>query len=153
MTGIGQVGGRVRVNMESNVRLGGWANAFKASVDWKTAGGVSGLGSAICAEMIMPGGAAGTGTLGVLELELVCPGSWTSSQLVSFIYAENSGSTKAKFVTEGYLFNLAGMGTPVDDTVACFHLQNHVTTTHALRILVDGVAYDIPLVATTYTSN
>ena len=153
MTGIGQVGGRVRINMESNVALGGWANALKASVDWKTAGGVTGLGSAICAEMTMPGGAAGIGTMGVLEIELVCPGSWTSSQLVSLVYARNSGSTAAKFVTEGYLFNLNGMGTATDDVPAIFHLQNHVTTTHALRILVDGVAYDIPLVATTYTSN
>ena len=156
MTGIGQVGGRVRVNMETNVRLGSWANAFKASIDFKTAGGVTGLGSAICAEMTLPGGAAGTGTLGVLELEVVCPLSWTSSQLVSLIYAENSGSTKAKFVTEGYLMNLTGMGTPVDDTVAIFHYVKPSTTviqTHGLRILVDGVAYDILLAASAYSSN
>lgn len=110
MTGAGQVGGRVRVNMETNVTLGGWVNAFKASVDWKTTGKVTGLGSAICAEMTMQGGATGSGgTYGVIEIELVCPASWSGSVPVSFIYAAVSGATKANFDDNGYLLNLIGV--------------------------------------------
>jgi len=110
MTGVGQVGGRVRVNMETNVTLGGWANAFKALVDWKTTGKVTGLGSAICAEMVMQGGATGSGgTYGVVEIELVCPASWSGDVPVSFIYAQVSGDTKGNFDDNGFLINLVGV--------------------------------------------
>lgn len=141
MTQAAQVGGRVRVTMESNVKLGGWANAFKALVNWKTVGGVSGLGSAICAEMVMPGGACPGGTYGVMELELVCPASWTGGQPVSFIYAEASGATKANFDTYGYIMDIAGL------TVASGKVfqQNNNTASHALRIRVAGTAYYILL--------
>ena len=157
MTGIGQVGGRVRVNMETDVALGAWANALKASIDFSTTGSVTGLGSAFCAEMTMMGQAMpGSGNYAVLELELICPENWSGGNVVAFIHAQvgaAASNTSANFVTNGFLLDLTGMGTPADDTAAIFHLQNHVTTTHALRIRVDGVAYDIPLVASTYTSN
>ena len=146
MTGAGQVGGRVRVTMESNVKLGGWANAFKALVDWKTIGGVTGLGSAICAEMVMPGGACPGGTYGVVEIELACPASWTGGQPVSLIYAQTSGDTKANFDTYGYLFDIWGV------TVGSGKVFQENTTitssTHALRIRIGGTAYFIPLHAT-----
>ena len=110
LTGAGQVGGRFRFNMESNVVLGGWANALKASTDWKTSGGVTGLGSALCAEMTMMGSTmAASGTYGVMELELVCPTSWAGTNPVSFIYAEVSGATKGNFDDYGYLFTIAGV--------------------------------------------
>lgn len=147
MTGIGQVGGRVRVNMETNVALGGWANAFKASVDWKTAGKVTGLGSAICAEMTMQGGATGSGgTYGVMEIELVCPASWSGTVPVSFIYAAVSGATKGNFDDYGYLLNLTGV------IAGSGHLFQENTTitdsTHALRIKIGSTDYFIPLHAT-----
>lgn len=110
MTGAGQVGGRVRVNMETNVTLGGWANAFKALVDWKTTGKVTGLGSAICAEMVMQAGATGSGgQYAVQELELVCPTSWSGAVPVSFIHAQVSGATKGNFDDNGFLMNLVGV--------------------------------------------
>lgn len=147
MTGAGQVGGRVRVNMETNVALGGWANAFKASVDWKTTGKVTGLGSAFCAEMTMQGGATGSGgTYGVMEIELVCPTSWSGTVPVSFIYAAVSGATKANFDDYGYLLNLTGV------TASSGHLFQENTTvtgsTHSLRIKIGSTDYFIPLHAT-----
>lgn len=153
MTGVGGAGVGTEVYLKTSVALGNYVAAFYAVLDLQTAGGVTGVGSAICGELVMPGGAAGIGTFGVLKLDIVCSTSWTSSQRVALIRTNTSGGTAAKWITEGYIFDFNGLGTPVDDTSAVFHLQNHVTTTHALRILVDGVAYDIPLVASTYTSN
>ena len=60
LTGAGQVGGRVRVNLSTDVVLGGWANAFKASVDCNTSGASTGLLSVICAEMNLPKSAGGS---------------------------------------------------------------------------------------------
>ena len=148
MTGAGQVGGRVRVNMESDVALGAWANAFKASVDWKTSGSVSGLGSAICAEMTMQGAAmhAAPGQYAVMELELVCPASWSGNNVVSLIYAETSGDTKANFDTYGYLFVLKGIS---EGNHKMFQTNTTVTgSTHSLRIQIGTTDYFIPLHAT-----
>lgn len=155
MTGIGGSGVASEVYLKTNVILGTYVAAIYGVLDLQTVGGVTGVGSAICAELVMPGSASTAfGTFGALKLDIVCPANWALTQTaVSFIRARASGTTVAAWVTGGYLFDLAGMGTPADDTTAVFHLQNHVTTTHALRILVDGVSYDIPLVATTYSSN
>jgi len=144
MTGAGQVGGRVRINMESNVALGAWANAFKASVDWKTSGSVSGLGSVICAEMVMQGAAmhAAPGQYGVLELELVCPTSWSGNNVVSLIYAEASGATKANFDTYGYLFTLAGVSVA---SGKIFQANTAGAATHALRCQIAGGTYYVML--------
>ena len=69
MINAGQVGGRVKVNMETNVALGGWSNAFKAQVTYGAAGRTNGLGSVICAEMTLSAGCT-QGTYAPLELEL-----------------------------------------------------------------------------------
>lgn len=111
MTGAAGVGRSIRATLNvTNVALGGWSNAIKGLIDFKTSGSVAGLGSAICGEMVMPGSTMpGLGTYGVLELELVCPASWAGSNPVSFIYCEVSGATKTNFDAYGYLFTIAGV--------------------------------------------
>jgi len=144
MTGAAGLGRAVRATLNvTNVALGAWSNAIKGLIDFKTSGSVAGLGSAICAEMVMCGGAmAASGTYGVLELELVCPTSWSGGNKVSFIYAEVSGATKANFDTYGYLLNLQGVsvgaGKIFDTCVA-------TPASHALRIMIGSTPYYIML--------
>ncbi len=109
MTGAGQVGGRVRVNMQTNVALGGWANAFKASVDCQTSGRATGLLSVSCHEITMPASAGGAGTYAVIEAEIVCPASWAGTNNVDVFYIAASGATVANFDDYGYLFDLTGV--------------------------------------------
>ena len=109
LTGAGQVGGRFRVNMETNVALGGWANAFKASVDCKTSGRATGLLSVINADLTMPASAPGAGTYAVYEANVLCPTSWTGTNGVAIFYINTSGSTKANFDTYGLLFDIRGV--------------------------------------------
>ena len=110
LTGAGQVGGRFRVNLETNVRLGAWANAFKASMDWKTNGSLSGLGSVINAEMtMMASDPPSSGMYTCLEMNLTFPTGHAGDNRKSFMYLNISGNTKANFDTYGYLFELSGV--------------------------------------------
>ena len=107
-TGAGAIAVGLRVNLETNVKLGTWANAAYISMDLKTNGGVTGLGTAICGELVM-GAAATDGTFGVFEGEISCPASWTGTGPVSFLYLNSYGDTKANFDDYGYLFSLSGV--------------------------------------------
>ena len=149
MTGAGQVGGRVRVNLDvSDVKLGGWSNAFKASVDYNTSGMTDGLGSAICAEMQMQGGAFTDGTYAPLELELVTPASWSgaNNNKVGLIYANVSGdgTAVAHFNQYGYLMLLDGLSDTANGVFDATNVDNP-DFTHALRINIGGTNYFIGL--------
>jgi len=113
-------------------------------IDFKTSGSVAGLGSAICAEMTMCGGAmAALGTYGVYEAELVCPTSWTGTNAVSFFHAVASGATVANYQANGYIMSLNGLGTATATKV--FDECTAAAASHALRILIDGTPYYILL--------
>ena len=111
MTAAAGVGRALEAYLKvDDVALGAWSNALKGYIDFNDSGSVAGLGSAICAEMKMPAGAMpGSGTYGVMELELDCPTTWSGTNPVSFVYAEVSGNTAANFDDNGYLLNLQGL--------------------------------------------
>jgi hypothetical protein len=137
MTGAGQSTEGFQVELESNVKLGTYANAMCVRTDWQTNGGVTGLGSVICAEMIM-GAAATNGTFGLLELELNCPASWTGTGAVSFLYMNTYGATKANFDNYGYFLNIDGVASGVDD----FFYDNTVGVVDAfLKCKINGATY------------
>jgi len=113
MSGSGGLGRAIEGKLLVSGKLGTYGNAIKGYIDFTGGSGTSGLASAICAEMKMSAGAT-LGTFGVLELELVCPGSWTAGQgtgtnSISLIYAQTSGATASQFDSYGYLFNLQGL--------------------------------------------
>jgi hypothetical protein len=112
-TGAGAIPVALRVNLESNVKLGTWANAAYVSLDLKTAGGTSGLATALCSELTMGAGAT-EGTFGVYEAEINCPSSWTGTGPVSFLYFNIYGNTAANFDHYGYFFTLTGVSSGSD---------------------------------------
>jgi len=149
MAGIGGLGRAIEAVLDVNARLGSYSNAIKGYIDF-TGGSVAGLGSAICAEMLMGGASMpAAGNYAPLEIELVTPTGWTGVQVASFIHAQVSGDPTAMtaFGTTGYLMNIVGVA---DVTSGVFH--NFTTpvaaSTYGLKILVSGVPYDILLVAT-----
>ena len=96
----------------NNVEEDNICGAIYAYLDLKTSGSVIGLGSALCAEMIMMGSdmaVTSRGTYGVLELELGCPLNWAGSNIVSFIYAQVYGDTSGNFDDYGTFFSLEGV--------------------------------------------
>ena len=110
-TGAGASGWALKVVANvTNVALGSYVNAIYGYLDLKVTGSVSGLGSAICGEILMMGGAMpASGTYAALELEIGCPTSWTGTNEVSFMYLSVYGATAGNFDDYGYLFDLVGV--------------------------------------------
>ena len=150
MTGVGGVGGRALFEMDTEVVLGGWANALKGYTDFGTNGSVTGLGSAIVAEMRMPAKTLTAGTYAPLEIELVTQANGaTGGTPVSFIYAELVGAdatAKTDMATTGSVFNFAGME---DAAGGMWEAEvvgaGNVDFTHVLKILINGTSYYIGL--------
>jgi len=148
LTGVGQVGGRVKAIMTTNVALGGWANALKGEVSFGAAGRVTGLASAVVAEMTLPSAALTTGNYAALELELNLPASFTTGAgtPTAFQYMSVQGDAVAEMDTNGYLFILNGL-TPAAGKL--FQTNTAADATHALRVLIGGTAYYIMLTSVT----
>jgi len=151
MTGTGQVGGRVRVNLDiSNVVLGGWANALKASVDCNTSGRSSGLLSAMCAEIELPASdvSGAAGDYAAAELEFTAPASHvTKANCTSFLYMGVGGNSTAitSFNTYGSLFKLSTAIVDTTDGLFDAITSGSPAFTHRLRIYVGNTPYYIGL--------
>lgn len=133
--------------LESNVKLGNWANAIIGKIDLKTAGHVTGLAGAVCAELDMPGGAVsgGAGTYACFEAELNMPASYGGGVPVSIMVMNVWGDEKAKFDTDGYIFDITGL-TGASGKV--FQPNTAGAATHALRIRINGTPYYLMLTDT-----
>ena len=116
MTGAAGVGGRARFHMTANVALGGWANALKAHVVFGDSGRVTGLASAFCAELELSAGTT-QGTYAPLESEIVLVSGDSTGTATSFLYMNSSGTGKATFDTNGYLFELGAGMTPASGKI------------------------------------
>lgn len=142
MTGAGGVGGRAEFEMTTNVVLGGWCNAIKGYMNFGSSGGVTGLSSAICAEIQYPNNTVAGGCHSILELEAVIPASFVpQAQGMPAIYF-NATTTPATMDTYGTLFRIDGLtkgaGKMFDDCTAA-------AASHALKISIGGTLYYIML--------
>jgi hypothetical protein len=147
MTADGGVGGRAEFVMATEKVLGSWANALKGYTDFGDAGSVTGLASAVNAEMKMPDKVLAGGNYAPLEMELVFQDNGrTNGTPVSFIYARASEETTTggldDFNATGYLFNLNGLTLSAGNVLDTI---GSTTPTHELRILIDGEEYFIML--------
>lgn len=145
MTGAAGVGGRAEFHMYTDVQLGGWANALKGYTEFGSAGGVTGLGSAIVAEMKLPGAALTTGSYAVSEVELVTTASGTTGgNPVAFEWMQVSGDATATADWEdtGYVWIFKGLTDAADNI---FDTNTTPTCDATLRILVGSTPYYILL--------
>ncbi|MDD4984186.1 MAG: hypothetical protein PHQ43_00155 [Dehalococcoidales bacterium] len=153
LTGAGQVGGRVKVNMSTDVALGSYANAFKAQVECNTNGRASGLLSAGCFELVLPASDVSGlgGNYAPVESELNCPASHVSSPYTAFMFMSTGGDATAitAWNAVGALFTINGL-TAATSATNVFHTTGSVSATHGLRVRIDGVDYDILLKVSTY---
>jgi hypothetical protein len=146
MTGAGGYGARSQFDMSANVALGNYANALKAYTSFGANGRVTGMGSALCAELVLSAGTT-SGTYAPLESELVAGAGASAGTATSFLYcnASGDGATVINGVG-GYLFEL---GAGVTDTAGgIFEAEantDSMSMTHVLKIRIAGTAYYIPL--------
>jgi len=135
--------------LTSNVQVGNWANAILGKVDFSSAGYVTGLAGAICAEIDLADATIGAGSYCAFEAELNIPTSGAGygvSVPVAFLTGNAWGAGVAAWRTGGYIFNFTGVGTATSGKI--FQANTAAAATHALRILIDGVAYYIMLTDT-----
>lgn len=148
LTGAGQVGGRARFFMTTNVALGSWSNALKGEVTYGASGRTAGLGSAILAEMTLSAGTS-AGTYAPLEIELnLGTGALTGTQ-TSLIYMSVNGDDASTFDGAGEIFTIAGL-TPAGDATSAISstsLAELPASSIGLRIKVGSSYYYIPAVA------
>jgi len=149
MTGAAGVGGRARFHLYTNVALGSWSNALKAYTEYGISGRTTGLGSALCAEMVLSAGTT-SGTYAPLEAELVADTAVSTGTATSFLYGNIAGSNatgKTTLNTNGYLFEL-GAGV-ADTTGGIFEAETvaagAVDFTHVLKCRIAGTTYYIGL--------
>jgi hypothetical protein len=150
MTGAGQSVEGFQVTLESDVKLGTYANAACIRADWKDNGGVAGLGSVLCLEMVMAASAM-EGTFGILELEASCPASWTGVGPIAFLYMNAYGDTVANFDDYACVLRLTGV------TAGAAHIWQTGNTLPAtvggsLKIMVENTEYFIPVYTSVVTT-
>jgi len=119
MAGIGGVGGRACFHMATAVQLGGWANALKGYLELETGGKVTGLGSAVLAELKLPGESlGGIGSYAVSEMELVTQEhGLTGGAPVAFQWMQVSGNQAAidDWEDNGYFMVIKGLTDNADN--------------------------------------
>lgn len=147
MTGAAGVGGRARFHMYTNVALGAWSNALKGYAEYGSSGSTSGLGSAVCAEILLSAGTT-SGTYAPLESELVANSAVSSGTATSFLYGNIAGTNstgKTTLNTNAYLFEL-GSGV-VDTANGLFdaNAKSGIGMTHVLKVRIGGTTYYLPL--------
>ncbi len=146
MTQAGTTGGRMLIEMTSNVTLGGWAQAIKAYTNFGAAGAVTGLASSLNAEMQVGAQCSVTGTYAPLEIELViATGGAGGGTKTGFMYMNVTGASLANLNANGYLFM---MGTGITDTAGGLfdaNAKSATNMTHVLKINIGGTDYYIPL--------
>ncbi len=146
MTGIGTTGGRMLVEMTTNVTLGGWAQAVKAYTNFGAEGAVTGLASALNAEMQVGAQCSVTGTYAPLEMELViATGGAGSGTKTGFMYMNVTGADLASFNSNGYLFILGAGITDTANGLFDANAKSAINMTHAIQVNIGGTDYFIPL--------
>ena len=142
MSTAGKTGCRALFKVIASAKLGGWANALKGYLDiTTTTGGVTGLGSAICSELRLPGSNMGSsGTYAVHEYELVTQASGVYGLPITMQWFQVSGNSTAttSWENNGYFMVLKGF-TAGNDKI--FATVGDVAAAGTLRILIGDTPY------------
>lgn len=143
MTGPAGVGGRARFHCYTNVALGAWCNPLKGHMEFGASGRVTGLASAMCAELLLSAGCT-QGTYCALEAELVADSAVATGTATAFLYcniAGTSGTGITTINTNGYFFIIGDGIADTNDGMFEAETIAGVDATHVLRVKIDGTDY------------
>jgi len=145
LTGAGATGGQGLFQLNANAALGDRANALKGYTKVGSTGKITGLGSAICAELEMSAGCV-DGTYAPLDVELVMPEDAVTGTDTHFIHCEVGGddTAVALFDQSGSIMRIDGVSIDAGHAIA-ESVKDGVKSTHSMRISINGTPYYIPL--------
>jgi hypothetical protein len=145
MTGAAGVGGRGRFYMTANVALGGWANALKAHTVFGASGRITGMASALCAELELSAGCT-QGTYAPLESELVGDSGLSTGTSTSFLYCNIDGTGEATYNANAFFFEIgAGVTGDAGEMWEAESNSDSMSMTHVLKVKVAGTTMYIPM--------
>jgi len=141
----------LRVNIDTEVQTGSWANAIVGRIDYGAAGDArTGMAAAICAEVSLPAKTTPGGQIFCFDAEINAPTSATvaTAHYTGFMNFGLWGNATAvtSFCTNGYLFALQGVDAAGAGLI--FDTIGSATPTHELRIMINSTPYFIMLQAT-----
>lgn len=124
------------------VALGTYANVLNGKLDFGSAGSVTGLGGAICAELDQGAGTT-SGSYACFEAEYVGGTSASTGTRTSFLSLNASG-TLTNFNANAFLFDLNGISAGASNMFAS-NAKSAIGMTHTLKCQVLGATYYIAL--------
>lgn len=127
----------------TEVALGTYANAFNGKLDFGTAGSVTGLGGAVCAEVDL-GAGCNAGSYACFEAELIMPSGALTGTRTSFMTMNLSGAAAGTFDTNGFIFDINGVTIASGKAIQASAVTD-INSTHAMKIQINGTTYYIPL--------
>ena len=137
----------LKVEAKSDVQEGDWINALFGRLSLETDGYVTGLASAVCAELALPGSAipGGSGTYWAWETEINCPTGFVAGGVPLAVMGISVwGAAKTQFDDNGYLFDISG----VTSGAADFLYVHTVGVVDAfLKCRINGTPYYLLLAA------
>lgn len=144
VTGAGGYGGRSRFHTYSNVASGTNVMALKAHTEFGSSGSVTGLATALCAELVMPNAAVG-GSYFSLEIEYVAGGTSTQATNRGWVYMNNTGDAAGDFDTNGVFMRVDGLTAGAANLLSANSqtLKCHIGSSSTVRYLVMSQSADI----------
>lgn len=127
----------------TEVALGTYANAFNGKLDFGSAGSVTGLGGAVCAEVDLGAGCS-AGSYACFEAELIMPSGALTGTRTSFMTLNVSGAAAGTFDTNGFILDINGVTINSGKVIQASAVSD-IDSTHAMRIQINGTTYYIPL--------
>lgn len=151
ITGNRCEGQAIRAILELDAEGGGSEEAIYAIADMNAQTYVSGKLSALRGMLTLSSAEITHGSFSAVEAEVFSNTGLDGLPNVeaAFMRMCLSGTSVATFRTGGNLLEVTGMGT-ASSAANIFHTTGTVSGTHGLRIVIDGVDYDILLKASTY---
>lgn len=142
LSGAGGTAEGVRGYVYVNGVAGANARGISGYLDFSSTGSITGLCTASEALLQIPDAAVSVGTCGVLNLAVNTAGTSSSiTGTASMIRLSNEGNATGMNTVDGQMYFMNMTGFDVGDS--SMWRTNTTTATHGLKILIDGVRYDI----------
>ena len=136
----------IRCTMTSDVKTPGSFNAIKGIIDYSTSGYAWGDCAPLASELTMANSVVTHGTYAAIEAQIAigAASDWSSAGPCSFLRLKTNGTT-ATWDTFGYLINLEGIAATAGGMFDSTANLTNAQIDHTLRILINSVAFYIPL--------
>ena len=144
---VGATGYALEHNLTVTVAGGGWMNSLYGMITYGTSGSCSGIGSAVCGEVLLSAGTS-VGRYAAFEGELGAGSGAKCTGSTGFFYLNGYGADVATTIDTTAVFAALGPGLTVGAGKFIDTNKTSLTAVGGLRLWIDGVGLRwIPVVS------